>query len=341
MRSTIDTVLSSTRLWWLSTVASNREAVCRRSEQIARSQVRRMKALAGVLVLMPIGAGVGWWEQDTLKDVHYFRAATEGISLWPEREHALRVGDEFSECKKGCPTMVVIPAGKITMGSPESEGGDDERPQHEVTFAKPFAVAKFDVTFAEWDACVEAGACPRARDNGWGRGDRPVINVSWDDAQVYVAWLKRVTRREYRLLSEAEWEYAARAGTTTAYYWGNDIGEGNANCDGCGSQWDGKQTAPVGSFKPNGFGLHDMAGNVWQWVEDCYHDSYEGAPNDGSAWVFGNCSSRVLRGGSWNYLPWGLRAADRVEGSTDYLESGGGFRLGRTFSARTGANRRR
>lgn len=308
----------------------------RRSEQIARARARCTKAFAGVLVLMPIGAGVGWWKQDILKDASYF-AATDGASLGPEREHALRAGDEFSDCKTGCPTMVVIPAGKFTMGSPESEGGDDERPQHAVTFAKPFAVAKFDVTFTEWDACVDAGVCPRATDNGWGRGDRPVINVSWDDAQVYVAWLKQVTRKDYRLLSEAEWEYAARAGTTMAYYWGNDIGEGNANCVGCGSRWDGKQTAPVGSFKPNAFGLHDMAGNVWQWVADCYHDSYDGAPNDGSAWLSGNCSSRVLRGGSWNYLPWGLRAADRVEGSTGYLEPGGGFRLGRTLSARVGA----
>jgi tripartite-type tricarboxylate transporter receptor subunit TctC len=158
------------------------------------------------------------------------------------------------------------------MGSPESENGhlDDEGPQHAVTIAKPFAVGKFDVTFAEWDACADAGACSRVLDGGWGRSDRPVINVSWDDAKLYVAWLSRMTGKPYHLLSEAEWEYAARARATTAYYWGDDVARGRANCHGCGSEWELIQTSPVGSFKPNAFGLYDMAGNVWQWVEDTY-----------------------------------------------------------------------
>jgi formylglycine-generating enzyme required for sulfatase activity len=146
--------------------------------------------------------------------------------------------------------MVVVPDGKFMMSSPGSEEGrhENEYSQHEVTISKPFAVGRTEVTFAEWDACVAAGACAKASDNGWGRGHQPVINVRWDEAKDYIAWLSRITGKEYRLLTEAEWEYAARAGTTTAYSWGDEIGKGNANCIGCGSQWDDKQPAPVGSF---------------------------------------------------------------------------------------------
>ena len=144
---------------------------------------------------------------------------------------------------------------------------------------------------------------------GWGRDNRPVVNVSWNDAKEYVGWLNRKTGRDpelvgqtYRLLSEAEWEYAARAGSTTAFWWGDDVGRNNANCDGCGSQWDNTKTAPVGSFKANDFGLYDMAGNVWEWVQDCYQNSYDGAPKDGSVWEDGaDCAARVLRGGSWSF----------------------------------------
>jgi formylglycine-generating enzyme required for sulfatase activity len=195
--------------------------------------------------------------------------------------------------------MVVVSPGKFLMGSPETEKGrgEDEGPQREVTVAQAFAADKYDVTFAEWDLCVEAGACSNsfgvARDPGWGRGDRPVINVSWDDAKQYVAWLSRITGNEYRLLSEVEWEYVARAGTTTAYYWGDEIGEGNANCVACGGHWDDKQqTSPVGSFKPNAFGLYDMAGNVWQWVEDCY-DSPEETSSDAGPQTAVTCSYHV------------------------------------------------
>ena len=190
--------------------------------------------------------------------------------------------------------MIVIPAGSFTMGSPESETGRRARegPQHEVTIAKPFAVSKFEVTWDDWDACVKYGDCENISDSGFGRGTRPVINVSWDDAQQYAAWLSMMTDRPYRLLTEAEWEYAARAGSTTAYFWGDEIGEGNANCGGCGSQWDKRQTSPVDSFKPNAFGLHDMAGNVWQWVQDCYHGDYNGAPTNGSAWTAATLHAR-------------------------------------------------
>jgi formylglycine-generating enzyme required for sulfatase activity len=229
--------------------------------------------------------------------------------------------------------MIFIPAGEFTMGSPAAEQSryNNEGPQHGVTIAKPFAVSKYDVTFADWDACVSVGACPKAADSGFGRDTKPVINVDWDDAQTYVAWLSKMTGQPYRLLTEAEWEYAARAGTTTAYYWGDDTGKGNANCDGCGSQWDAKQTSPVGSFAANQFGLYDMAGNVLQWVQDCYRGNYDGAPTDGSAWTGGNCSNRVVRGGSWDNLPRVLRSAGRVGITSGDRDVDLGFRVGRTL----------
>ena len=234
-----------------------------------------------------------------------------------------------------CPEMVVVPAGSYRMGS--ADGGADERPVHEVTFAAPFAVGMHEVTFAQWDACVSDRGCPRgkdiAKDRGWGRGRRPVIHVSWDDAQRYARWLSGETKKQYRLLSESEWEYAARAGTQTAYSWGDGIGVGRANCRGCGSQWDNRQTAPAGSFAANAWGLHDMHGNVWEWVEDCRNGSYAGAPRDGGAWVSGKCSLRVLRGGSWFDGPSFLRAAYRFRYSTGYrVSSVIGFRVARTLA---------
>ena len=199
--------------------------------------------------------------------------------------------------------MVVVPAGRFRMGwlSDDGDCHGDEKPVREVVIAS-FALSKHEVTFAQWDACVSSGGCGghRADDRGRGRADRPVINVNWEHAQSYVSWLSRETGEEYRLPTEAEWEYAAQAGTTTKYSWGNEIGENRANCDGCGSRWDDSETAPVGSFPANAWGLHDMHGNVWEWVRDCWNGSYAGAPVDGSAWLSGNCSGRVLRGGSWD-----------------------------------------
>jgi formylglycine-generating enzyme required for sulfatase activity len=212
------------------------------------------------------------------------------------------------------------------MGS--NDGDPNEKPVHKVSISKPFAAGKFDVTFAEWDACVATGGCKhKPEDHGWGRGNRPVINVSWDDAtKEYLPWLNRKTGKSYRLLSEAEWEYAARAGTTTEYSWGNDVGEGNANCDRCGSQWDNKQTAPVGSFKPNAIGLYDMHGNLWQWVADCYKDSYANAPSDGKAASDVAGCNGVTRGGSW------FRAAVRSRATTVLRNNSLGFRVARTLT---------
>lgn len=236
----------------------------------------------------------------------------------------------FRDCP-ACPEMVVVPVGRFVMGSPDTENDrdDDEGPQHRVTIARPFAVGKYEVTFDEWDTCVAGGGCGgyRPPDHGWGRGRQPVINVSWEDATAYVAWLREKTGKPYRLLSEAEWEYAARAGSTTRYWWGDDIGWDNANCRGCSSPWDGKQTAPAGSFRPNGFGLYDTAGNVWEWVEDCWREHYEEAPTDGRAWTARNCNRRVHRGGSWGNVPGGLRSALRGWSYMNQRNGHIGFRI--------------
>jgi formylglycine-generating enzyme required for sulfatase activity len=155
--------------------------------------------------------------------------------------------------------------------------------------------------------------------------------VTWDDAQQYVAWLSEMTGQRYRLPSEAEWEYAARAGTTTAYWWGDEVGTGNANCIGCGSNWDKQRTSPVGSFKPNAFALYDMSGNVWHWLQDCYHDNYTNAPNDGSVWTGGACNYRVVRGGSWIDKPVYVRSAGRSWFASDNRVNNLGFRVARTL----------
>jgi formylglycine-generating enzyme required for sulfatase activity len=209
-----------------------------------------------------------------------------------------------------------------------------------VTIAKPFAVGKFEVTFAEWDACVAAGGCKsELEDQGWGRGRRPVINVSWDDiTQQFLPWLSRTSAKRYRLLTEAEWEYAARANTTTPFSTGRTITTDQANFDGkytYGRSAMGQtraRTVEVGSFAANGFGLHDMHGNVWERVEDCWHPNYQGAPVDGSAWT-SSCSesSRVLRGGAWNHYPTILRSANRYGGRVDFRYINLGFRVARSL----------
>ncbi|MDM8566075.1 formylglycine-generating enzyme family protein [Candidatus Halobeggiatoa sp. HSG11] len=222
------------------------------------------------------------------------------------------------------PKMVKIPAGKFQMGDIQDGGGNDEKPVHWVTIKQPFFMSKYEVTFAEYDAFAEATGRKKPDDEGWGRENRPVINVSLDDAVAYTTWLSQQTGEQYRLPSEAEWEYAARAGTKTKYWWGNDIGKNKTNCNGCGSQWDGKQTAPVGSFQPNQFGLYDTVGNVWEWCADYYQNNYNNAPTDGSAWKKSS-RYRVLRGGSWSNGPNVTRAA--LRGRFNFPSSKFGFRL--------------
>lgn len=229
-----------------------------------------------------------------------------------------------------CPEMVELPPGSFTMGS--SGINIDETPAHDVGIAYPLAVSRYEVTFAEWDACVRGGGCGghRPGDNGWGRGRRPVMNVSWIDAQAYALWLRIKTGKPYRLLSEAEWEYAARAGSKTEYAWGDEVERNRANCNGCGSPWDNQRTAPVGSFPPNAFGLHDMHGNLWEWVEDCYRESYFDTPDDGRAVSPPVCRYRVLRGGSWDFGPGLLRSAYRFFSLSDYRYDAIGLRVAYT-----------
>lgn len=247
-------------------------------------------------------------------------------------------GQSFKDCPK-CPEMVVAAAGACKMGSPDSEEGrgQSEGPRHEVRLAKPFAIGRFEVSFDDWDACVAAGGCHGYRPESQGpeRGLRPVINVSWEDAQEYVGWLSRRTGKSYRLPTEAEWEYAARAGSDTAYWWGAHVSPGKANYAGeRGERPAGlaARVASVKAFAPNRWGLHQVAGNVWEWVEDCWHENYRGAPADGRAWGEeggGDCQQRVLRGGSWMSGPAGVRSAHRGRVSLSLRDIIYGFRVAR------------
>ena len=294
-------------------VAASRHGA--RSAQRLRRIVQT--SIVALLVVIIIGL-VGWinqsyiaaqWRWVTIGRPFMIRNVRPYV-LSAAAEQTLKIKDTFHECasspdKHYCPEIVVIPRGSFMMGSPPIETGHhaNESPQHNVTIAKPFAVSKFELTFEEWDTCVANGDCADARDMRWGRGEQPVINVSWEDAQRYVAWLSKVTGKPYRLLTEAEYEYAARAGTQTAYPWGDDIGKNNANCATCDSEWDWKRTAPVGSFAPNSFGLYDMVGNVWEWTDDCYHDNYESAPADGSAWSVAAAAAASFAVGRITALP--------------------------------------
>ena len=259
-----------------------------------------------------------------------------GIPTGP-LEH--EVGATFKDCD-GCPEMVVVPAGRFQMGSAPGERGRqaNEGPSLPVQFARPFAVAKFEITFDDWEACALEGGCNgyRPKDNGWGRGRRPVIYVSFDDAKAYVAWLRSKTGKSYRLLSEAEWEFAARGGTTTAFATGRSIGPTQANFDASNpgtrkakGLYRGK-TVEVGSFPANPFGLHDMHGNVSEWVADCWNTSHAGAPGDGSP-RGGKCERRVLKGGSWYFEAAFVRSAARVSYPKKSRQPAVGFRVARAL----------
>lgn len=260
--------------------------------------------------------------------------------LSAEDECSLNPKNVFKECDS-CPEMIVVPAGDFRMGSPEDEPdrNKNEGPQHKVTFARQFAVGRYAVTFDEWDACVAAGGCRgyNPSDQSWGRGRRPVIHVSWDDAQAYVAWLSRTTGKPYRLLTEAEREYVTRAGTTTPFWFGATITLKQANFDGKHSYNNGPigvgrgKTLPVDSFAPNPWGLYQVHGNVWDWVEDCFHDNYAGAPLDGTAWISGECAKRVSRGGAWLDQPRFLRSAFRLADFAIRRYDFQGFRVARTL----------
>lgn len=247
---------------------------------------------------------------------------------------AQQVGEVFRDCDV-CPEMVVVSAGSFIMGSPETEEGrrDDEGPQRRVTIADAFAVGVYEVTFDEWDACVQGDGCGGYEPSDWyGRGRRPVSEVRWEDAWLYADWLTERTGEDYRLLSEAEWEYVARAGTRTARYWGDATREQcqYANGDGSVGCRDRQEyTAPVGSYRPNGFGLYDVLGNVWEWVDDCY-GAYDDAPTDGSSSYAGDCDYRVVRGGGFYYAPTYLRSARRRRADASARNLHHGFRVARS-----------
>ena len=272
---------------------------------------------------------------------------------------------EFRDCDL-CPVMVEMPPGGFVMGRAEGEdrrlgldrepdrpefSRERERPRVRIEFGHRFAIGKYEVTFDEWDRCVVAGGCDyRPEDRGWGRGDRPVIHVSYRDAEMYLAWLAEVTGRPYRLPSSAEWEYAARAGTTTARWWGDEVGSGHAVCEECGLEWEVGSTAPTGSLPPNPWGLHDMLGNVSELAADCWTSTYDEVPTDGSPvreasrhWSEGRCLRPTWRGGAFSYFRWTVRSAWRSGGGIlataeerhahPQVGGGTGFRVALTLDA--------
>jgi formylglycine-generating enzyme required for sulfatase activity len=256
----------------------------------------------------------------------------------------------FKDCAQ-CPEMVVVPAGRFTMGVEldRRRRETNEEPAHEVVLPRDFAVGRHEVTLGEYRAFVEAtndepeGGCKvwngtrhedrkkDWRDPGYPVDDtQPVVCLNWDEAEAYTKWLSETTGQRYRLLSEAEWEYTARSGSATRYWWGDHFVAGQANCKDCGSDWDDERAAPVGQFLPNYFGVYDMHGNVEEWVEDCWHDNYAGAPTDGSAWQKdGRCKRRVKRGGTWNEPKDDIRSGNRNKDGADNHTSALGFRVAR------------
>jgi formylglycine-generating enzyme required for sulfatase activity len=218
------------------------------------------------------------------------------------------------------PEMTPLRGGTFAMGSNEDIS---EKPVHQVTI-KPFAISKYPITVREWNECAAAKACTFA---ATGKDDAPITNVSWSDAKQFVAWLAGATQKAYRLPSEAEWEYAARGDTQTKYWWGDQLQPGMANCKNCTDTAGAEQPVKVGSFKSNPFGLYDMGGGVDQWVEDCWHKTYQGSPSDGSPWSAGNCSSHVVRSGSWKNDATYVRPANRDSYDTDVRYPTHGFRV--------------
>lgn len=323
-----------------------------RAERVATLTRNVVRTSLAVLLLLAIAGPVGIIFKTQIADLWfkeavagpYFRTNFARFILTAEAEHALKPKDHFRECAKDCPKMVVIPAGEFLMGSPDNEGQPTEHPRHKVTIAKPFAVGQFEVTWDDWNACVLMRGCPKLTSE-FGEGSEPVINVSWDNAQKYAAWLSKITGKHYRLLSEAEWEYAARGVTSAdaphpAYPWGDRASHDYANYgdDTCckvkkegRDQWE--YTAPVGQFPPNAFDLYDMQGNVWEWVEDPAHDNYNGAPTDGRVWSEnGDDSKRVVRGGSWFASPEFIRSAYRDWDAKGLVYNALGFRIARDIA---------
>ncbi|MEQ8506493.1 MAG: formylglycine-generating enzyme family protein [Rhodospirillales bacterium] len=216
----------------------------------------------------------------------------------------------FKDCDV-CPEMVVLPKGAFIMGSTLLPA---EQPKHPVFIKKSFAMSRFEITFDNWEACLTEGGCSHnPHDHNWGRGRQPIMNIDFHMAEGYAKWLSNKTGQTYRLPSEAEWEYAARAGSTTAFWFGDKEADGKINCRNCAGAVPGHRNGPVGMFEPNPFGLYDMHGNAYEWVSDCWVPHYQGAPRDGSPRVDGDCNIRVIRGGSWYYYARQSRSASRAK----------------------------
>lgn len=224
-----------------------------------------------------------------------------------------------------CPIMIAVPAGSFSMGS--STDDPSEKPVHHVSIAAPFAIGKYAVTVEQWNACVAANACQKLTPESNANKAAPARDLSWDDAQQYVKWLGKITGKPYRLPTEAEWEFADRGGTTTAYWWGDQMRKGNANCKDCGDPWHKEGPESAGSFAPNPLGLYDMNGGVWEWTADCWHNTYQGAPVDGHAWDSPGCEMRVIRGGSWREGAGYMLTATRFKYSAGVRQSQNGFRV--------------
>ncbi|MBN3767803.1 formylglycine-generating enzyme family protein, partial [Burkholderia sp. Ac-20365] len=233
-------------------------------------------------------------------------------------------GGESKDCA-ACPAMISLPAGSFTMGSNSDD--PSEKPPHHVTISAPFAIGKYEVTVEQWNACADVNGCPKLTPENNSAKNAPARDLSWDDTQAYVKWLSKVTGKTYRLPTEAEWEYANRAGTTTKYWWGDAMRKGMANCKDCGDPYHKEAPEPVGTFAANPNGLYDMNGSVWEWVGDCWHNSYQGAPNDGRAWDAPGCNTRVIRGGSWREGNDYMLSSTRFKYSQSVRQSQDGFRV--------------
>ncbi|QYY32493.1 MULTISPECIES: formylglycine-generating enzyme family protein [Cupriavidus] len=252
--------------------------------------------------------------------------ATGSVSVGGERKPPVEAKGEIRDCPV-CPVLVSLPAGSFTMGSNASDPA--EKPSHHVTISQPFAIGRYEVTVEQWNACVDTGGCDRIATVANSAKNSPVRDVSWDDAQQYVTWLSKTTGKTYRLPTEAEWEYAARGGTASAYWWGDQMRKGTANCKDCGDPWSQDAPANVGSFAANPFGLYDVNGSVWEWVRDCWHSSYKNAPTDGRSWEEASCGARVIRGGSWREGASYMVSSTRFKYSSSVRQSQNGFRVAR------------
>ena len=233
---------------------------------------------------------------------------------------------DIQDCP-ACPLLIAVTPGNFVMGIDTDDAS--EKPAHRVTISHSYALSKYAATVSQWNACVAAGACPRLSNENNSAPNAPVRDVSWDDAQQYVKWLSKISGKPYRLPTEAEWEYAARGGTETRYWWGNEMRKGTANCKDCGPPWRVEAPDDVGSFPANPFGFYDMAGGVWEWVSDCWHNSYKNAPNDGHSWDEPNCQTRVIRGGSWRDGAGYMLTATRFKYDSSVRYNANGFRVAR------------